>query len=572
MASDNTAYVQDADDDTGSALGEKTYARSIAPGSPIKQKANSAKTRGSEGIRRTTSSPRHARNDSDETARPPPPEKKDRSKRPKEREMDERERKEARRRAREEEKAAERRERDRAASKKPATRPTAKHLKTAPPVVQQNHDEYRRPHFQDDPSQYGIVPAAGPRPRTMSNRHSYYGQGSRPPPSNASWYAQHPHAPNMPSPYATPPLQPQPPFAPGTSYPGPEWAPAGGAPYPMHAPPPPPPQSNEYFPPPSPSQSHLAQRFQRPTSAMGRPPSGSFSNTLDYEDYEENELGRRPSLKKRDSEARKLMPPPPRPRTSGPLRPALKGPPRRQPPSTGYDSEDFDGDDGLYHEVVPYEYGDGVMERPRSHRRGSSAYSRDGFYIEPASGGSRRNSHVGATPGSYSNKKYEAAEDAAMAYQNDVNGGPTVPLTAAALKAAKKSAAKKSKSSRSSGSSESRDESEYRQSATTRTTRSSALESEDVTIKVTGSAVVKIGNAEIQCQDGGEINITQAGRLGDSSDKGSTIFSEDRRLEDRPGRRERLPIRARASSQADSYSRSQVSGYEYPTNQRPPFF
>lgn len=597
MAS-NIAYAQDADDDHDSAIegGEKKYARSIAPGSPTKERANSGKSRGREAMmRRSSMSPKHAQTDSDDTISLGAGAPRDRPRRVKEKEPTERERKEERRRMREEQKELERRERARAAApKKPSVRPSAKHTKTAP-VVHTQSDEYRRPRFEDEPSQYGVPqprmqPAQGPRPRPSTRPNSYYGQGSRPPPANERWYAS-----QNPEPYVPSPMSQQSPFTPPYAQQQQPWGPPPGPmPYPVQAPPPP--SSGEYFPPPShgvpipgpvpipgqsSSQAHLAQRFkQRPSSAMGyRSMSASFDpvpasfdqepyqepyQEMYQEPYEQEKLPRRRSVKirdERDDDPRKLMPPPPRPKTSQPTRQALKQPPaprQRQIASTGYESEDFDGEDSMYQEVVRYKYDDGVVDRPPSHRRGSSTYSRDGYRIEPAPSRARRDSYIGSAGGSYSEHKYEAAEDAALAYQNGVNGGPTMPLTAAALKAAKKS-----KSSRSSGSSESRDESEFRQSATTRTTRSSALDSEDVTIKVTGSAVLKIGNAEIQCQDGGEINITQAGRLG-GSDKASTIFSDDRQT-----RRERLPIRARASSQADSWARSQASSYDYP---KPPFF
>ncbi|KAF9870805.1 hypothetical protein CkaCkLH20_11704 [Colletotrichum karsti] len=609
MASDTTAYVQDADDDTGSAIegGEKTYARSIAPGSPSKTKANTPKTR-KDTMRRSSLSPQHGLTDSDDTVHPTPTEKRDRQRRKErerererqremEREFEERERKEERRRIKEEQKALERRAERAAAPKKSAVRPPAKHVKTAPVVhTTQNPDEYRRPRFEDDASQYGIQPAQAPRPRAMSNRpNSYYGQGSRPPPTNDRWYAQH-GQPQASSPFAPSPLQQMPqqsPYMPGTAYPEQTWA-HPGAPYPAQGPPHPP---GDYFPPPhhaapyapshAPShapphaplhaaphagppaqgQAHLAQRFQRPSSAMGH--RSASSGSFDHDSYGKENVGRRRSVKIRDDDSRKLMPPPPRPKTSQPARQALKGPPpQRQAPAprqitqAGYESDDFDGDDSLYEQVVQYDYDDGVMDRPRAHRRGSSAYSRDGFHIEPATNNARRNSYRAPAPGSYSEQKLADAENAALAYQNGVNGGPTTPLTLAALKAAKKS-----KSSRSSGSSESRDESDFRKSVTTRTTRSSAIDSEDVTIKVTGSAVLKIGGAEIQCQDGGEINITQPSRNG-GSDRASTVYSDDRQ-----SRRERpLPIRARASSQADSWGRSEVSDYDFPPQGRPPFF
>ncbi|CRK34209.1 hypothetical protein BN1723_014842 [Verticillium longisporum] len=109
-------------------------------------------------------------------------------------------------------------------------------------------------------------------------------------------------------------------------------------------------------------------------------------------------------------------------------------------------------------------------------------------------------------------------------------------------------------------------------SNTTRTTRSSAGQGDDdFTIKVTGSATLKVGGAEIHCEDGGEINITQQGGGGSragggGSDRASTIYGEDQRR----GRLERLPIRARSSSQAPSSIYGRSPSYE--AYGRPPFF
>ncbi|KAK1845482.1 hypothetical protein CCHR01_11915 [Colletotrichum chrysophilum] len=588
------AYVQDAEDDAGSALegAERTYARSVAPSSPQKHTANVARPRPKEKKMRRTSIQDPGLTDSDDTVNDPTTAKYERQRHER---VNERSGEERRRRKKDEQRPVDRREQER--PKKPAVRPPVKSVKTAPVVHTQQPDEYRRPRFEDDSSQYGIQPAQGHRPRGMSNRpNSYYGQGTRPPPANERWYAQNAPSPYAPSPMAPSPMQPLPPmpqqspFTPGMPYAHPqEWAQPGGMPYPA-----PPSSASDYFPPPhhappphhtgppqpAPGQTHLAQRFQRPSSAMGH---RSISDSYEHDPYEKEQMPRRRSVKIRPAEGdprqprddpRQLMPPPPRPKTSQPTRQAVKGPPRQKPAPkmppprqiahTSYDSDAFDDEDSLYQQVVHYEYDDGVVDRPRAHRRRSSAYSREGYSIEPA-GRTRRHSYMAAADsypepkvGSYSEHKMAEAQHAAMAYQNGVSGGPTAPLTAAALKA------KQSKSSRSSGSSESRDDSEYRQSATTRTTRSSAIESEDVTIKVTGSAVLKIGGAEIQCQDGGEINITQPSRNG-GSDRASTVYSDDRpsRRDSRP-----LPIRARA----DSWNRSQVSDYSYAPQARPPFF
>ncbi|KAK2058117.1 hypothetical protein LY76DRAFT_67573 [Colletotrichum caudatum] len=609
MPRDNIAHVEDVDEKTGVVIqGTGQYAQSIAPGSPGKTKANS-KSRREKSTRRPAASPQHHLTDSDDTVHPVVSDKRERER---ERRAQEREaaaaaaakearREEKRQQKKEQERAArhaererererEREQRERAAPKKSAVRPSAKHVKTAPVVHTQQADQYRRPRFEDNASQYGIQPASGSRPRAMSTRpSSYYGPGSRPPTSNKQWhstqasspfapppnpspFAPSPHAPPLASQHAPSPFAPGPipvpmheqsPFTPGASYPPPAWGP-GSVPYPMQ--PPPPQTPTDYFPPDlmasSPRHSNLARRFQqRPSSAMGH--RSMSSSSFDYEDYgstyEQENIVRRQSLKIRDVEDRKLMPPPPpRSRTAIPPRQAIRPPPpQRQIASHGYESDDFDGDESMYQEIVPrgYEYDDGVISRPRSHRRSSSTYSREGYQIEPvpAPRSSRRHSYMAGESGSISQAKYDSAAAAALAYQNGVSGA-VEPLTAAALSKAEK----KSKSSRSSGSSGSRDESEFRRSATTRTTRSFAGDGEDITIKVTGQAVLRVGNAEIQCQDGGEINISQPGRIG-GSDRASTIYSDDPR-----GRMERLPIRARSPSQSDSYSHAQYDGYEYP--------
>ncbi|KAJ0338705.1 hypothetical protein COL922a_005295 [Colletotrichum nupharicola] len=94
------------------------------------------------------------------------------------------------------------------------------------------------------------------------------------------------------------------------------------------------------------------------------------------------------------------------------------------------------------------------------------------------------------------------------------HGGSAEPLNAEAFKKPRRY---QDSSSGDSG----RDESDYQQSTTTRITPYTAIESEDVIIKVNGSTVLKIGEAEIQCQDGVEINISQPDR-NDGGDQVST--------------------------------------------------
>lgn len=313
----------------------------------------------------------------------------------------------------------------------------------------------------------------------------------------------------------------------------------------------------------------------------------STSSSYGFDDYDAGQdasLVRRPSSTKkkhREEEDRRRMPPPPRPVTAAPRQSAFRGPPSHPPPPPvqprgsigfGFDDGDFDGDESLYREIparsasYSYAYGEGAV-LPRS-RRESVSFEGPAYRIEPSTSSGRRHSYYGGSGGSGDSLDYEDKFRAATAYQDDVAGSYTLPLTAETLRKAGQRSS--DKSSRSTRSSDSRDESDYRQSNTTRTTRSSAGD-EDITIRVTGSATLKLGGAEIQCQDGGEINITQpaSGRSAGISDKDSSIYSDDRRT-----RIDRLPIRTRASSQAaSSWNRGPVEYDPYESyGGRPPFF
>jgi hypothetical protein len=178
------------------------------------------------------------------------------------------------------------------------------------------------------------------------------------------------------------------------------------------------------------------------------------------------------------------------------------------------------------------------------------------------SGGSRRNSYYGQSHSP--NGAYEDKVRQASAYQEDVSGGPSPRLTAETLRKASKSGASGSRSTRSSAS---REESDYKHSATTRTTRSSA-DDQDLTIRVKGGAVLKVGGAEMQCVDGAEINISRNGtsRGGGGSDRSSFIEADDRR-----SRVERPPTRTRVSSQSGSYSRTTPTASYDPYGYPPPY-
>ncbi|KFX89832.1 hypothetical protein O988_08475, partial [Pseudogymnoascus sp. VKM F-3808] len=120
--------------------------------------------------------------------------------------------------------------------------------------------------------------------------------------------------------------------------------------------------------------------------------------------------------------------------------------------------------------------------------------------VEGATG--RRASYYGGLSNPSSN--YEDKVRDATGYQADVSGEP-VKLTADLLRKQQHTIG----SSRSTHSSNSRDESDFKRSVTTRTTRSvSGNDDDNVTIRIKGiNAKVTIGQAEITNADGVELNI-----------------------------------------------------------------
>jgi hypothetical protein len=220
------------------------------------------------------------------------------------------------------------------------------------------------------------------------------------------------------------------------------------------------------------------------------------------------------------------------------------------------DDHDPDLEDPLFSDLSPlppgsYEYTSPIPFRPRPFGA-DIGYDHD-YHTEVAGKSHRRNSYYGGNSAS-SGSAYEDKIRQATRYQDDIAGGPQMPLTAETLRKAGRSGA----SSRSTRSSGSHDESEYRQSATTRTTRSTAPNDEDVTIRVKGSTVLKFGNAEMQCQDGAEINIISRGGNAEiratGSDRSSYVDPDDRRTRvDMPQSRARAA--SRAKSRPRSYSR-----------------
>jgi hypothetical protein len=511
--------VEDVDESGNIIEGSYRYASSAAPSSPAKEQPNTSRTR-REKTRRKSSSPvtTSVLTDSDSTLHP----RKDSLKKSN----------------KDREKAA--------ASKKAlmaAQRPPPKHAKTAQGI----------PRKDIEASYYGVdVTPATSRPRAQSRPSSFYAS-SRPPPANARFYANQTPGPSLPTSFPPPSWMGPPGPGPG-HMPPPFGPPSPAPPLVMHHPPPPPP--SEYFSRP------LESRFggsARPQSAMGFRPS----HALEYDDYEphhvEKSLARRPSTTRKVSkheEDRRAMPPPPprRPMSARPTTLAF-----RPPPGTPArrDEHDLDVDDGLFHDLSPlaplplsgsYEYTSPLAYRPRPNFGADLGY--DDFHTEVASGKGRRNSYYGGNSAS-SGSAYEDKMRQATRYQDDTMGGPQMPLSAVPHR----KACMIGTSSRSTRSSGSHDESEYRQSATTRTTRSTAPNDEDVTIRVKGRTVLKFGTTEMQCQDGAEINISSRGGgpeiLAAGSDRSSYIDQDDRRT------RVDIPqSRARAASRAKSRPRS----------------
>ncbi|PKS11667.1 hypothetical protein jhhlp_001818 [Lomentospora prolificans] len=561
------AYMEEVDDDDHIKEGTRVAASVAA--SPIKERANSKKTRRSGSI----SPAGYGHTDSDETILSPRRNRDPRSKMSqKDRERLERERE------REREKAHQRNP----SKKNVAIRPAPKTSKTSPVV-------HTYPKKTPESEYYGVQgSSAGQRFRSHTATNygggvpitggsgarsmSYHGPKSHPPPANAGFYAAQqfstsPFAPSLPG---YPPSQQVYGSSYGSSYGG---HPAGIAA--SHSPLPPPSPVDNYM--EAHHHEHLKQRFQqsRPASAIGIRQTRRPSYYDDHEDEESlPRIGRKPSVKAggkdRDSQDRAAMPPPPRPKSTRPI--VLRPPPPQTHKTRGYDDESFAGESLMYRDMgrdipprdiprdIPRDMArrssDFSTSQPRTRRMsmipGDSSLQLQG----PREVRSRPNSIYGGVDVDdldyeygYSDKVHEQLMKAG-AYQDSVAGGLTQALTKDALqKVTKRSQGGSSRSTRSSSS---HDESEWRHSATTRTTRS-IVGDEDVTIKVKGHAVVEVSGTKIECQDGSAISISSRpsqpqGRLIDS-DKGSTVY------DDRKSRVERLPHRSRAISQS-GYARN----------------
>ncbi|KAF7542376.1 hypothetical protein G7Z17_g11628 [Cylindrodendrum hubeiense] len=583
---DYTTYVEDAEEDSGSSVegieSTRIYARSEVPTNPYKERPNTGKSRGADkrsSHRKSDSS--NTPTDSDSTPRSSKREREarqyEREQREKDRRRKERKQKEAeqmQRKVRTEAKAAAK-EREAKPTRKP--RPTSLTQSRTEPVVQQ----YRRGHVED-PSFYGVQqPATTGRPRAQTRPNSYY---PGPPPSMApsGWHPAH-AGQQPPVGYPVGSFPPPPPLYAGGPSPSMIGVPASPA---RH--------SQNFFDMSMQNQTaHLKNRFERPASAMGyrqqqqqqaqiQAPAGYGYAPGGYEEEPDPRIVRRASRsKKQTDDDRKRMPPPdfiPRPQSALPAGTPFRPPPAQKPPTRqksrpptsrrgvgfadqrGYEDEDFTSNDEYFTDTSPeannYDRRT-VLARPR---RGSVAYEQQGLEIMPASR-SRRDSFYGGDRGlgsggvSLDEDKYLTA----LAYQDDVNGGTPLALTADALRKASHRAG--GGSSRSTRSSDSRDESEFKRSNTTGITRSSSSDNDNVTIKVSGSAVVRVQGAEIECGDGGEITFSapSGSRIGSGSDRASTVYQiEDGRSR---GERKALAYRTRAPSQSESQSRGYAQSY-----------
>lgn len=393
-----------------------------------------------------------------------------------------------------------------------------------------------------------------PRPLSYHAPYAAGGYGTGPPLSASAYYQQ----PPLPTP-SYPPPSPSSSFMRYAATPQSEYFPT----------------QPEYTPQQPISIRPLSQRFgisepiTRTLSAYGARDAPIHQHIQDsYEDgyasASEGPLRRRASIRvpttRRDSTSRRpetdydrgAMPPPPRPGilrnrtteyhpdTSVPDPPMYgERPSVRRTPSTHRTSSS-------HRNSVSYDLGS-ESERVRVETANTSHRRRQSYYGQSASTG------VGSSGSGWEDKAREATS-----YQEDV--GVSIPLTADALRA------RQAGSSRSTKSSVSRDDSDYRKSATTRTTRSGSGEDNDFTIKVKGGqARVMVGGAQIDCTEGGEIEIKRQKSIRNGSEHSNSEYGGTPRIDDRRSRLDRPMGRSRRSSvSGHSHARSTP---QYPMGQ-----
>lgn len=183
-----------------------------------------------------------------------------------------------------------------------------------------------------------------------------------------------------------------------------------------------------------------------------------------------------------------------------------------------------------------------IHPRRQRPKRSSVSYNLDReearYQLQPAiSGRPRRQSYYGQSASTESSGGYEDKVRQASMYQDDVTGGSGIALTAELLKRQQRRQAGSSRSTKSSGS---HDDSDFRRSATTRTTRSGSGAddgSNNVTIKVLGSAKLLVEGTQIECVDGGEFQIPRRNSLRNGSERSSYSEYGPAKLEDRHSQR-----------------------------------
>lgn len=302
-------------------------------------------------------------------------------------------------------------------------------------------------------------------------------------------------------------------------------------------------RSDSYYVPESPWQPNpLAERFARTMDPINRTASAQGIRIIGVQSGFELDPDRRSIARQRAKEAEDLMPPP-----AVPVR-------RRSVTRVTNNRNSYD--DGIRYEERPARatYRDPspatrTHRRPSANRSSTYDYAGDhlNYRIEPSTKTQRSSYYEGQPVRS----TYEDQMRQATGYQEQVAGGPSVSLTAEALRKQELTTA----SSRSTRSSASRDESDFRRSATTRTTTSRIEDGEDVTIKFKGGATVNIAGAEIKCDDGAEVNIVRAkGAIRNGSERSSSEYGivpvDDKRS------RDRRPDYSRSTSK---------SGFSYPS-------
>ena len=452
---------------------------------------------------------------------------------------------------------------------------------------------------KDNPSNYGIAPNPGYGPQAIATQ-APIPIPHRPRASTSQSYQQSRPQQSYTQPFTSntahgPPLsmsayyQPQPMVAP--SYPPPSSdnsymqyaAPPGTAPQDYFAQqinrPPPRPLSARFDSIPRSHQLMMQDPIARTTSAFGTRETRRQSMDGQYVDgyYEDSyasrvsdppvrmrETIRAPSVRPRDHPDTIAMPPPP------PPRPILRRPVTDYPSETETQYSDrherherhdrHDRHDRQLERQERPQFREPSRPRRPSTNRHSVSYDlgkdSERVRIETANNGRRRQSYYGQSTSQDSGTSggYEDKINLAANYQEEV-AGPTVPLTADMLRKQQRRQAGSSRSTNSG----SRDESDYKKSATTRTTRSgSGNDDENVTIKVTGGARVMVGGTQIDCNDGGEISISRQKSLRDRSDRGSeysTHVPQRQMIDDRRSRVDRPTGRSRMSS-SHSYTRS----------------